>query len=130
MKRPSKGSSIEISNQISELDNSLIARHGAVTELGRTLVTFLSHPNKKHFAKPSKSAAKKYKSVSPRRSSSPKASVKTPSPSQLYKTKAKKRRQSILSRKQSRRRKRGSRARTVSADKVKVSKSPTRRRSK
>lgn len=128
MPRPSKGSSIEISNQISELDNSLIARHGAVTELGRTLVTFLSHPNKKHFAKPSKSAAKKYKSVSPRRSQSPKAAVKTPSPTPLYKTKAKNRTQSILSRKRTRRRKRGSRARTVSADKVKVSKSPTRRR--
>ena len=128
MPRPSKGSSIEISNQISELDNSLIARHGAVTELGRTLVTFLSHPNKKHFAKPSKSAAKKYKSVSPRRSQSPKAAVKTPSKSSLYKKKTAIRMARVLSEKRTTRRKRGSRAKSVSVDKVKISKSPTRRR--
>ena len=128
MPRPRHGSSIKISNQISDLDKSYIINEGLLTDLGRTEVEFLSHPNKIHFAKPSKSAAKKYKSVSPRQSQSSKAAVKTPSPTPLYKTKAKKRRQSILSRKRTRRRKRGSRARTVSADKVKVSKSPTRRR--
>ena len=136
MPRPRHGSSIKISNQISDLDKSYIINEGLLTDLGRTEVEFLSHPNKIHFAKPSKSAAmgkspaKSASALRARsRTPSPKAAVKTPSPNPLYKAKKEKRKR-ILSRKRTRRRKRGSRARTVSADKVKVSKSPTRRRAK
>lgn len=138
MPRPRHGSSIKISNQISDLDKSYIINEGLLTDLGRTEVEFLSHPNKIHFAKPSKSAAmgkspaKSASALRARsRTPSPKAAVKTPSPTPLYKAKARKRTRRVLSRKRSTRRKRGSRARTVSADKLKSeSKSPTRRRAK
>ena len=143
MPRPRHGSSIKISNQISDLDKSYIINEGLLTDLGRTEVEFLSHPNKIHFAKPSKSAAmgkSPAKSAamgkSPAKSAlrarsrtpSPKAAVKTPSPNPFYKKKAKQRAESVLKRKKTKRRKLGSRARTVSSDKV--SKSPTRRRAK
>ena len=148
MPRPSKGSSIEIDNQISTLNNSLIVKNGDLTELGRKEVIFLSHPNKIHFAKPTKSAMMgkpRRPSTIERRSSSPKAALKTPSPSSsssssspsspssLYKAKAAERVKRVLSRKRTARttrRKLGSRARSVSVDKVKVKKSPTRRRSR
>ena len=124
MPRPRHGSSIKISNQISDLDKSYIINEGLLTDLGRTEVEFLSHPNKIHFAKPSKSAAM---GKSPAKSAL-KARSRTPSPNPFYKKKAKQRAESVLKRKKTKRRKLGSRARTVSSDKV--SKSPTRRRAK
>jgi len=140
MPRPRHGSSIKISNQISDLDKSYIINEGLLTDLGRTEVEFLSHPNKIHFAKPSKSAAMgkspaKSALKARSRTPSPKAAVKTPSPNPFYNKKTEKRTRRVLSRKRSRRRKYGSRARararTESPLKLKSeSKSPTRRRAK
>ena len=131
MPRPSKGSSIEIDNRISDLNNSLIVKNGTFTELGTTEVILISHPNKIHFAKPSKSAATR-KPASPlrTRSSSPKAAVKTPSKSSLYKKKEASRRKKVLAAKRSRRRKATGRARSASVDKIPSRRSSTRRRSK
>ena len=123
MPRPSKGSSIEIDNRISDLNNSLIVKNGTFTELGTTEVILISHPNKIHFAKPSKSAAT-------RKPASPKAAVKTQSKSSLYKKKEASRRAKVLATKRNRRRKATTRARSASVDKMPSRRSSTRRRSK
>ena len=123
--RPSKGATVKVPADLSQENNGWMINKGVFTVLGNKEVTFVSHPHKR--IKPAKSAAS-VRARSRSRSSSPKAAVKTPSPTPLYKAKAKRRTQRVLSRKRSTRRKRGSRARTVSADKVKVSKTPTRRR--
>lgn len=122
MPRPSKGSSIEIDNRISDLNNSLIVKNGTFTELGTTEVTFISHPNKIHFAKPSKPAVRG-------KAASSKAAVKTQSKSSLYKKKEASRRKKVLTAKR-RRRKATTRARSASVDKMPSRRSSTRRRSK
>jgi len=122
--RPSKGATVKVPVELSEENNGWMINKGVFTDLGDKPVTFMSHPHKR--IKPSKSAAM---GKSPAKSATIGKS-RSRSPSALYKTKAKQRAESVLKRKKTKRRKRGSRARTVSSDKIKVSKSHTRRRAK
>ena len=148
MPRPRHGSSIKISNQISDLDKSYIINEGLLTDLGRTEVEFLSHPNKIHFAKPSKSAAMgKSPAKVPRRVNRlpkvllelglghlhQKLRLRLLHQIHFIKQKKKQREKRVLSRKRTRRRKRSSRARARTESPLKLkseSKSPTRRRAK
>lgn len=146
--RPSKGANIEFDT--SNDNNGFIVKGGDFTNFGNTMVTFLSHPNIKHFSKPSKSAnrgtavaigtpsTKKSTTAASRlkvpewlrapHTPSPKASVRTPSRSPRYKKKAASRRRRVASAKRRRRRKATNRARSVSTDKLSNMRSTRRRR--
>ena len=106
--RPSKGTNMDT-------DLGEFALKGRFTDLGKTPVIFVDHPNKKYFELAKKSAA------------SNRPAIKT---SSMYKKKKESRMKRAAVAKQTRRRKAAFKARTVSTDKLSPKKSTTRRKSR